>query len=475
MRKSSIGSTQFPPRWAAYAERGRTLLIGLLALTLVAGCGSSAGVAKPPAAGSSPQTKTTAAVAGSSNPFLKPPAPGTDVPTAKIRFGMRPYANDAIYVIGMKQGWYKDVGIEIDPAPFGRKVLPDQAIPLLVSHQLDAVALYPPDVIAAMDTVKSIRFIAYSDLFQGFAVLAAPGAKAKTVNDFMKDGLDFKQAMAKAMAQVNGQKFATAPVVDNRAFLNAAFGLGGMDMAKNTELIVTPDANALQLAHSGSVKFVSPTGAPFTAQLEAEGWTPVVTPIDILKNIPGGVDSPVESLVGTPGIAADADWAKNNPDTALRFVSVMFRIIDAEQKDAKGALALELDYINAFAGTNLDLDGLQKSIDLLSPLSNFDFQKYYCDDASNALDAKTVFDATVKADQKNGSLKGGSYNFTDLVWTCDVYHALVNYKGESDKLLKQLEGESLGDSQKATLAKAKQFYAWFDYLDAYRLLQSLAG
>src|SRR5579872_4657387 len=138
--------------------------------------------------------------------------PGTEIPQVQMSLGMRPYANDLIFVAGIKQGFYSDVGLTIVPKPYGRKVLPDQAIPLLVNKQIDAVALYPPDVIATMDSVKNIRFIALTDLFQGFAVLAHPDTKAKTVKDFMAQGLSFEDAMKKTMAQLKGQKFVTAPV-----------------------------------------------------------------------------------------------------------------------------------------------------------------------------------------------------------------------------------------------------------------------
>ena len=43
----------------------------------------------------------------------------------------------------------------------------------------------------------------------------------------------------------------------------------------------------------------------------------------------------------------------------LRFVSVMFRIIDQEQKDPKTMLGAMLDYVNSFAGTSLDYKGLK--------------------------------------------------------------------------------------------------------------------
>jgi ABC-type nitrate/sulfonate/bicarbonate transport system substrate-binding protein len=285
-------------------------------------------------------------------------SPGTDVPQVEASLGMRPYANDLIFVAGIKQGFYKDVGLTITPTPYGRKVLPDQAIPLLVNKQIDFMALYPPDVVATMDSVKNIRFVALTDLFQGFAILARPASSVKTVGQFMAEGLGFSEAMKRTMSQLKGKSFVTAPVVDNRIFLETVFSLGGMNMDKDTKLIVTPDSTALQLESGGKVDFASPTGAPFTAQLRLGGWISLVTPLDVLTNMPAGPGSPTAALVGTPGVACDAEWARQHAETVLRFTSVMFRIIEQEQKNSELMLKSMLDYVNSFAGTSLDIAGL---------------------------------------------------------------------------------------------------------------------
>src|SRR6266704_2008878 len=48
-------------------------------------------------------------------------SPGTDVPQLEVSLGMRPYANDLIFVAGIKQGFFKDVGLTVTPAPYGRR------------------------------------------------------------------------------------------------------------------------------------------------------------------------------------------------------------------------------------------------------------------------------------------------------------------------------------------------------------------
>jgi hypothetical protein len=406
---------------------------------------------------------------------LKRVSPGTEIPRVEISLGMRPFANDLIFVSGIKQGFYGDVGIQITPPPYGRKVLPDQAIPLVINQELDVMALYPPDVVAALDTVKSIRFIALSDLFQGFAILANPQSGAKTVGQFMEGGMNFEDAMKATMAQLRGKSFATPPDVDNRIFVSLVFSLGGMAMDSDTRLVITPDSNALQLASGHQVDFASPDGAPFTAQLEGAGWIPLVTPVDVLQHMAQTIGSPAAGLVGTPGVASDADWARAHQETVLRFVSVMFRIIDQEQKDSKTMLGAMLDYVNSFAGTSLDYKGLKLTIDALSPLSNFEFQKNYCDKPDSPLYYKNAFNAHVKFNIDKGLLSQTSYDPDSLIWACEIYTDLGKLKEESDALLATLKGKTLSPAQQSTVDRARQFYDWYDYLDSYRLLKSIGA
>ena len=38
-----------------------------------------------------------------------------------MQFGMRPYADNTYFVVGMQNGYFKDVGISIQPEPTGLK------------------------------------------------------------------------------------------------------------------------------------------------------------------------------------------------------------------------------------------------------------------------------------------------------------------------------------------------------------------
>ena len=394
------------------------------------------------------------------------------MPQVTVRFGMRPVANDVIYVIGMKQGWFKDVGITIAPAPYGNKSTFNNAVPLLIDHQLDIEGLDPIPTIATLGSVKDIRFIGLSDIFLGYQILAAPDTHAKTVGDFMKQGMSFKDAMNKTLSQLKGQKFTVPPIISDRGFLDAAFSAAGMDMQKDTKVIVTPDTNALNLVSNGQVKFATFDGAPFTAQLLGAGWIPLVTPLDLSKNLPPGVDSPAELLVEPPGIASTQDWATKNPDTVLRFVSVMFRINHEINADPSKQLANELDFLNAFAGTSLKLPELVSNITKLDPLIEFEAQTPYYSDPKSSLYYKNWFQAYVKYNQGKGVLPKGTYNPDDLIWAGPIYQQLKDLKAQSDQLLSQANGKQLSADKQQLVTQAKQFYSWYDFLDSTRFLKA---
>lgn len=402
------------------------------------------------------------------------PAPaesGTAIPAATVRFGMRPYADNTFYVIGMKKGWYKDVGITISPEPNGLKVTDAVVTALLLKKQLDISTEFGPLLLPVLKSENVLRLIGFVDTFQGWAVLANPKLKLKTVGDYMKGGLPFKAALRKALEPVSKGTLVVAPQISARPFVQIAFKLAGLPMPK---LQVLDDSKSLVLAKAGRIDFATPEGAPITLTYENDGWAPLVSPIDILQNVKGGPTSEIEPLAATVGLAAHAEYVNTNQNTVLRFLSVTFRMIDAIQKDPK-ILALQAPYLNSVAGTNFDYKGVAKTLAVLDPLSNFEYQENYCTSPSSALYYKNAYTAFLKTLETQKALPAGKFKADDVIWACDTFKALVGYKTKTDGLLKTLAGKTLSADKQKLLAQAKQFYAWFDFLDAYRLATAAAA
>ena len=82
------------------------------------------------------------------------PEPGTDIPKSTVRMGILPYADGSFPIIGVKKGFFTDVGIGISPAE-GTKVTEEQAHSLLMRGDLDVTHGYPPNFLPTYQNSRS--------------------------------------------------------------------------------------------------------------------------------------------------------------------------------------------------------------------------------------------------------------------------------------------------------------------------------
>lgn len=444
-----------------YRVRRLPLLAATIAAALaVAGCGAASSAAPH--------------VSSSSFPTVVA-ASGTSIPHVTVSFGMRPVANDVMFVSAMKQGFFRDVGITIAPSPYGNKSTFNNAVPLLLNHTLDIQAYDPIPAVAALGTVHTLRFVSLAVIFLGYEILASPTTHDKTVSQFMSTGLSFKAAMRKTLEQMKGQTLTLPPIISDRGFLDTSFAVAGLSMATTVHEEVVSDPTGLNLASSGKTDYATFDGAPYTAQLLGAGWIPLVTPLDLSKNMPPSVTSPSELLVEPPGLATTATWASANAATVMRFVSVQFRLVHEILREPSTALSYELPFLNAFAGTHLTIAELDANILKLDPPIPYRQQPPYYTDPSSALYYKNWFEATLKFDIKSGLVPHGVYSANNLIWAGQVYDQLVKFQHMTNALLSKAQGEHLSSAQKGLIAKAKQFYGWYDFLDAYRYARAAVG
>ena len=393
-----------------------------------------------------------------------PPEPGVDIPAATIKFGMRPYADNTFYVIGMKKGWFKEVGIDFDPSPFGLKANDSNVTTLLLNGQLDIISEFCPLMLPTYKDSTKLKCIAFTDNFLANAILANPDIKLKTFKDYIAEGKSYEEALKLALAPMKGKTLVGAPELSDRPFEEYLNKMSGADF----KLQVLDDSKSLVLAKAGREEFVNPEGAPITYTLRIAGWTNLVDIGDLIKNGPGGVDSPLEPLIGIVGIGANSDYVNSHQNTVLRFLSVTWRILAATKTDTS-LYDLQAPFLNSMAGTNLDGKGLTDEVAVLHPYSTFEDDKQYFEDTKSTTFYQNIYNAMIKNYEEHGILPPGKATADAFVWGGPIWKQMVDYRTKTDALMKKLEGATLADDKKALAEKAKTFYANFDFLDAYRL------
>lgn len=392
------------------------------------------------------------------------PEPGTAIPAATVKFGMRPYADNTFYIIGMKKGWFDEVGISFDPAPYGLKANDSNVTTLLLNGQLDIISEFCPLMLPTYKDANKLKCIGFTDNFLANAILANPALKLKTFKDYIGQGMSYEAALKAALAPMKGKTLVGAPELSDRAFeeyLNKTSGAG-------FTLQVLDDAKSLVLAKAGREDFVNPEGAPIVYTLRQAGWTNLVDIGDLIKNGPGGVDSPLEPLIGIVGIGANSDYVNAHQNTVLRFMSVVWRIVAATKTDTS-LYDLQAPYLNSMAGTSLDGKGVADTVAILHPFTTFEDDKQYYEDKSATAYYANVWTAIIKDFEAHNILPAGKVTADDVVWGGPIWRQMVDYREKTDALLAKLKNATLTPEKQALVDKANTFYADFDFLDAYRL------
>jgi hypothetical protein len=196
------------------------------------------------------------------------------------------------------------------------------------------------------------------------------------------------------------------------------------------------------------------------------GWTPVYDTGQLLEFGPGGVDSPLESLVFNNGWGSTADYINSNQTTMMRFASVAFRIFD-ELKEDPSLYGVYAPYLNSVAGTSLDADGVRRTVENLDPFVPFEEQtKYFVDKAGPEYYGNSM-GALIKALEASGTIPAG-ITPDDVVWAAPMYHEMLDYKNRTDALFEQAKSTQLAGDRQQLLDQARKHYDWYNFLDAYR-------
>lgn len=400
------------------------------------------------------------------------PNSGTDIPGTTVRLGIEPYGDHSTLVIGIRQGFFKDVGIDIQPQPLGESTQLADVVPRLASGSLDIVTWYGPIKVASLAHTSNLTMLGFVDVYVGTYILAAPWTKAEAVTSFVSKGKPFSEAIALAAGQMKGKRVALANDGAHRDFFNTVFALGHLK-ASDVTLQALEDNEQVQLANSGKLDFASPSGAAQTVQLMNQGWYRIVGTEDLLSGLPAG-DARAVATIGNTGPACTKDYLDKHYETVLRFMSVMFRVIDQVKTEPTKALGYEAPYLRSVAGTNTTPEDLGQIMKTLDPLISFEEQTRFWTDTSSPYHYRNVYTSQIAA-AKRGGLIPGSLSATpdDVTVGARVYNDLVGLKHSYDVLLPK--ADSASEAARATITAAATQYQNRNYLDAYRLLNAAVG
>lgn len=446
---------------AARSRRVRRLTAGLVALGLslaVAACGGNDG--QEPAATAS---ATTSAGAPAGLSFT--PSPGTDIPAAKVRFAMWPYGDMTAGVVGIAQGWFKDVGIDM---PNGKETRTEKQVQQqLLNKQLDIGSGFGAVTIQSYAAVPNLKLFQLTNSFIGYYIWANPKLNAKSIKDF--SGGDFTANFKTVIDQMKGKRVVLSDAGENRAFFQMLLKWGGLTTKDFAKFDTVSDTKIVQLVKAGAVDFAFPSGAAQSVQVSDLGFENLGGFPDLVTGLPSG-DERVLHGIGHSGLQATEEYINDNRETVLRFMSVWYRIIDELQQNPEEALKHSLPTLNTAIGAQLTIKQAARLFKDFYGTLSFEQTNEFLNDANAQLYYPKIYESQIEAAKQGGIVpKDSDLTPETMSLFHGLYQDLVALKAKYDEIKKS-------DAPTGALAdRAATFYKNRDYLDAYRLIKAASG
>lgn len=394
------------------------------------------------------------------------------IPTKTVRHAVFGVTSHAWTVLAQTKGYLGDVGISMDGGV--PKISLEQEInPQLVNGETDIVTSYMGMLINAMDKLPTIRPIMVFEYYQGNTILTAPDSGFKSVDEFMAEGMAWKEAAAATMKQLKGRKMAITASSSTYTFNEFAFGLAGLKMS-DADTVPVEDPKAVQLALNKQVDFAAPGGAVQVYQLQHQaGWKPVMSMKQLLANM-GGPNSPVNNLINYDHMQCTQQYLDDNRDTVLRWCGAMYRTLDyifGPQQEQ--ALTEYAPFINAQTGAELDASAIKFIFDVMDPFLLWQNQSSIWEDTSYALYYKSLYEFQMKTYLDNGTLPPGKYDLEKLFAAKPLFFEMRDMQKKTGDLLAKIKpGDSVSDDRKKMMEMAKFHFDGYNFLDASRFAEA---
>ena len=388
--------------------------------------------------------------------------PGTDIPTATVRYGLLPYGDNSMPVIGMQNGWFEEVGITVQPQPVGSKVQDAQVVPKLVNDEIDMINWDGTVIIQTMTKAPDLKMVGFTDTYLGIYILAAPDSGAQTVQDLVDGGTEFSEAMQTVMQQLVGKRVTLDNTGYHKTFFNTVFELGEVDPSQ-FDLTTIDDAKMVQLAKAGDTDFCSPAGAAQNVELLKIGWFPIVGVEDLLNGLPPG-DPQAVATMDHIGPALNQRFYEQNRETVLRAMSVNFRIVDAIVNEPEKTLPVQLPYLESVTGGSFTLDDIKLIYSDIDPPTLFEDQGKFWTETDSPQYYANVYNPQIESLQEGGVLpKDADLDASQVFLGTEVYQDMLDLKAQYEDLASDAEDQ---DADLAAQAKTQADNR--NYLDAVR-------
>lgn len=442
--------------------KAKLCAIACVLAMLVVFCGYANG-GKETASGTKPADKlpqATTAIVLDFTPVSKLIEPGKYEPLstpAEIRIGTFEVWDLSIVHPANELGFLKDVGLRFSEIKEFNK-----ETPLMEALDVGSIDLGGTAAIVSVPLAKTLKNIVWGpayDMWWGNAVMVRPGT-FKTYDEILKEvNGDEKKAAYLVTRQLKGKTINAMLGAGHEPFIDATLAAGGLTRA---------DVKINDLAHTESAAaFIRGEGDAYIGDLPGRYRVAETGAIPM-------VDSRIMGQEGWcyVGYLFNRQWLQKNEETALRFISTMYRVADVlKGPDVDKALEIMRVHVNKQSGANFTLEQGHVVNNQISPWFTFEEAKNVLFTPSSVYYWGGRINWLIDWYKKQGKLEAGDVTYAQHSAAEDLYFKLAKYKGQSETDMGVAVAAYNASSKKdqglrLLIEKAKWNWDMRNYLDA---------
>jgi ABC-type nitrate/sulfonate/bicarbonate transport system substrate-binding protein len=398
------------------------------------------------------------------------------VPEVDVNYASLHAIDHTHIIIPLKRGWNEDVGLNILPDPFGTSVGADKIVSVLTAGTVDIASGSTVFALAGYDTNDGYRDFGHGDIFQGFGFMVDPEAGYKSVDDFIAEGMEPKDAITATAEQFRGKKLSTLNEGGILGFIDIALESAGMSIDDMEVQRFDTDSKIIAEMISGRSDFAVGS-APGRVSMTLEGFEPVLTSLHISQFAEPSPDSKELRAIFHDGWATTPEYWENNRETVFRFMSMIYRTLGEMVANPDATIPDHVDFYNSIAGATLTPEDVEVIYQELDPFVAYEDQGPWYEDEfrdTNPLHYCNVAGSHIKLWEENEVLEEGAWSCENASFALELWAEFKEREANSAQLIEQAEGLVSADTPQAgqLLEQAKFYSEIYDFLDAERFAEA---
>ena len=265
----------------------------------------------------------------------------TNTDQIKVVFGVSPFQDTLLPMLGKEKGWYDEEGIDVQFKILGWTEI-QEALSSQSNDKIDLGINNISSVIATHNKNPELIYLyGFNTFDNGFALMIRPGGKLKPLLYFLDQGLDRSMAIKMTAAQLKNKTVITTSNTDMEQGVAAAASRGGIEFTDVKIINLNPDEGLAAFLNGEGDAYIG--GIPQRTRAGKEGMVEMLTGVDLGP-------APINGIVTT------LSYYNNNKKVLAKILKVWFKIVQYvnNNMDESANIIISILNKNSAAGFTVD-------------------------------------------------------------------------------------------------------------------------